>query len=238
MGEFGSRPARAQRDIAADRDTLAHDFRNLVQCAISALRVARRDVRDRSDGIAAEAISDAMGALEQAVILAHRLASPAALPEQRLEKVSIPSVIHSLRGVLRHALAPSIRLDTLVSESLPTLRCPPGALENVLVNLVVNARDSIAEAGSVVIEARTCNLPHGEGKGRTCVLVGVTDTGRGMPPEVAQQAFRRLFTTKGAQAGSGLGLAAVRSFAESLGGFAEIRSTVGAGTSVRLHLPA
>lgn len=235
MGEHCRRRASERRQVPIERDTLAHDFRNLVQCAMSALRVARRLVDDPSDRPVGAAISDAMGALERAVPLAHCLASPAALPEQ-MEDVSIPSVIHSLRRMLRHALDPSIRLDTLVSESAPPLRCPVGALENVLVNLVVNARDSIEGAGTIVIEARGCTSRHGHG--RTCVVVAVTDTGCGMPPEIAQQAFRRLFTTKGPDGGQGLGLASVRAFAEGLGGSAEIQSTLGTGTSVRLHLPA
>lgn len=237
MGEHCSRGASERRHVTVDRDTLAHDFRNLVQCAVSALRVARRLLEEHSDQPAGAAISDAMGALERAVPLAQGLASPAALPEP-LEEVSLPSVIHSLRRMLRHALDPSIRLDTLVSESVPPLRCPAGALENVLVNLVVNARDSIEGAGTIVIEARECTVPHEHVAGRTCVVVAVTDTGCGMPPEVVQQAFRRLFTTKGPGSGQGLGLASVRAFAERLGGSADIRSGVGTGTTVRLHLPA
>ncbi|HEX8448559.1 MAG TPA: ATP-binding protein [Allosphingosinicella sp.] len=237
MGDYGSRRSSERRHVPVDRDTLAHDFRNLVQCALSALRVARRLLEDRSDLPAGAAISDAMGALERAVPLAQSLASPAALPDP-VEEVSIPSVILSLRRMLRHALDPSIRLDTLVSESMPPLRCPAGALENVLVNLVVNARDSIEGAGTVVIEARECTAPHAHGAGGPCVVLAVTDSGCGMPPEVARQAFRRLFTTKGPASGQGLGLASVRAFAEKLGGSAEIRSAVGTGTTVRLHLPA
>jgi signal transduction histidine kinase len=237
MGDYGSRRESERRHISVDRDALAHDFRNLVQCALSALRVARRLLEERSDRPAAAAISDAMGALERSVPLARTLASPAASPDP-LEDVCIPSVILSLRRMLRHALDPSIRLDTLVSRSLPSLRCPPGALENALVNLVVNARDSIDGPGTVVIEARQCMAVHEHEPGGTCLVLAVTDTGCGMPPEIARQAFRRLFTTKGPGPGQGLGLASVRAFVERLGGSAEIRSAPGAGTTVRLHLPA
>jgi signal transduction histidine kinase len=219
---------------------VAHDFRNMLQCATSALRVTRRRLLSGSDVELAETVADALEALERANLLAHRLMSPSRATSENVEAVDVAGLILSLRSLLRHALGEGIHLRTLVSADLPPIRCDRHQLENVLVNLATNARDAMPEGGSLIIEALACNADaHRLGRScARCVAVSVIDTGSGMSAEVETQAFTPFFTTKGWRHGTGLGLSSVREFAEALGGSAEIRTAPGTGTRVRLHLPA
>ena len=226
----GVRPARPAETPAS----IAHDFRNMLQCATSALRVTRRRLIDREEGGLAGTLTDALEAIDRASLLAHRLVSAA--PERReLHPILVQDVVLSMRSLLRHALGEGIRLDTLVREDLPPLLCDLSELENAILNLAINGRDAMPGGGALIIEARECLTG---GHASPCIALSVRDTGSGMTPEVAAQAFRAFFSTKGASHhGTGLGLSAVRRFAERLGGTAELRTRVPDGTCVTLHLP-
>jgi signal transduction histidine kinase len=219
---------------AANGRNLAHDFRNMLQCATSALRVARRRIAGPAEGDLAAGLDDALGALERANLLAHRMVA-ADGKEETPEPVSVSAVLLSMRGLLRHALGDDIRLETLVFEDLRPVLCDSSQLENVLLNLAMNSRDAMPDGGALIIEARRCRAAaHGAG----CVTLSVIDSGSGMPPEIAREAFRPFFTTKASGGGTGLGLHNVWTFVDKLGGEVEIHSSNGAGTRVDLHLPA
>ncbi|MBT2134202.1 hypothetical protein KK137_07660 [Croceibacterium sp. LX-88] len=214
------------------RTSIAHDFRNMLQVVSSSVQVARRHLIDRSDRELAETLDGALEALERANYLARRLGSPGFLTEP--EPVLIQSLVPSLRRLLSRALGDAIWLQTLVSEDLPPVLCNRHQLEDVFLNLAVNARAAMPDGGAFIIEARAC-VPHAHSQG--CVAISFTDTGMGMTPEVAAQAFERRFTTKLSEGNSGLGLYNVRQFANGLGGSADIISTHKNGTCIRLHLP-
>jgi signal transduction histidine kinase len=214
-------------------ESIVHDFRNLLQCATSALRVTRRRLAGHAEADLAANVGNALEALDRANLLAHRLLTRK-LVETETVPVSITALILSLRGILRHAVGEDVRLETLVSGRPMPLRCDPHQLENVLVNLAVNARDAMPEGGVLIIESRECRHP---GHAPHCIALSAIDTGCGMSPEVAEQATRPLFTTKPIGRGCGLGLSSVREFAEQLGGSVEIRTAQGSGTCIRIHLP-
>lgn len=219
---------------AEARATAAHDFGNVLQCAVSALSLCERQLRLRGEAELATMITDAQDALHRATVLALRLTG-AGGRRQAANSVRVPQVIASMLGLLRHALGEEVVLETAIAEQLPALRCDRGDLENVLLNLAINAREAMPGGGRLLIEASADRIANSL---RGTVTITVSDTGCGMPPEVAAKAFERSFSTKSRSGPRGLGLAAVRQFARDLGGSANLQSEVGGGTCITLRLPA
>jgi signal transduction histidine kinase len=151
-----------------------------------------------------------------------------------MKPLHVPQVLVSMLGLLRHALGEKVVLETSIAEVLPTVRCDRGDLENVLLNLAINAREAMPGGGRLLIEV-FADWTAGPVPGT--VTISVSDTGCGMPAEVAAHAFERSFSTKSGSGPRGLGLAAVRQFACDLGGSANLQSEVGGGTSITLRLP-
>jgi signal transduction histidine kinase len=226
--------AGAPPSWAEARATAAHDFGNVLQCAVSALSLCERQLRLRGDAELAAMIADAQDALHRARVLALRVAGVDGHPGA-VQPLHVARVIASMLGLLRHALGETIVLETAIAEGLPAVRCDRGDLENVLLNLAVNAREAMPGGGRLLVEA-SADWTTGPVAGG--VIISVRDTGCGMPAEVAARAFERSFSTKSGSGGRGLGLAAVRQFARDFGGSAGLQSKVGAGTSISLRLPA
>lgn len=226
--------ARAPMSSADTRATAAHDFGNVLQCAVSALRLCERQLRLRGEAELQAMITDAQDALRRATVLAQRLTGAGGRPEAA-KPLSVPQVIASMLRLLRHALGESVLLETAIAEHLPRVRCDRGDLENALLNLAINAREAMPGGGRLVIEA---SADWTAGPLAAAVTISVSDTGLGMPAEVAARAFERSFSTKSGSEPRGLGLAAVRQFALDLGGSASLQSEVGGGTSIMLRLPA
>jgi signal transduction histidine kinase len=219
---------------AEARATAAHDFGNVLQCAVSALSLCERQIRLRGETELAAMITDAQDAFHRATVLALRLTGADRRP-QAAKPLRVPQVIVSMLGLLRHALGEQVVLETAIGEHLPAVRCDRGDLENVLLNLAINAREAMPGGGRLLIEA---SADRNGGSLAGTVTISVSDTGCGMPAEVAARAFERSFSTKNGRGPRGLGLAGVRQFARELGGSATLQSEVGGGTSIRLCLPA
>jgi CheY-like chemotaxis protein len=137
----------------------------------------------------------------------------------------------------------AVRIETVLSPEIWPCDIDAAQLEAALLNLAVNARDAMPEGGTLTIETRNVLQDHrlaariaGAAAG-PYVVVGVYDTGTGMPPEVLERAFEPFFTTKDVGKGTGLGLSQVYGFVEQSGGHVTIDSDPGAGTAIRLYLP-
>jgi CheY-like chemotaxis protein len=145
--------------------------------------------------------------------------------------------------MIRPAVGENIAVETLLSDELCRINVDPNRLESTLLNLVINARDAMSEGGRLTIETANVHLDptyaarHDEVVEGRYVLIAVTDSGTGMPPDVAARAYEPFFTTKGIGEGSGLGLSQVLGFVKQSGGHVEIYSEVGRGTSVKIYLP-
>ncbi|MCW3797207.1 ATP-binding protein [Sphingomonas sp. BN140010] len=211
--------------------TFAHDFRNMMQCAASALHFLNRELCDHSSPEIQRTAATAARAVERASRMANHLLT-AAGAEQR--QVDVRETILMLSELLRLSLGGHIRLETLTTDRLPPVHCAPQRLEDALLNLALNARDAMPEGGVLLFEARSCHLHR---QAESCVVISVSDNGTGMPPEVVRQAFRPFFTTKKDQGGTGLGLSSVRAFVDQLGGTIEVISRPAGGTTIKLHLP-
>jgi CheY-like chemotaxis protein len=149
-----------------------------------------------------------------------------------------------MTDLLRRTLGATITLETSLAPGLPLTMTDPGQVENVLLNLAINARDAMPNGGRLIVETQRSSLDeiyaddHLEVVPGDYVSLSVTDTGSGMTEEVKRRAFEPFYTTKGPGAGSGLGLSMVHGFVKQSGGHVQIYSELGRGTTIRIYLPA
>jgi PAS domain S-box-containing protein len=159
-------------------------------------------------------------------------------------ELRLDELLGELRSMLGRALPESIVFDLTVSPEVWSIVADRGHIEQIVLNLVVNAGDAMPEGGRLVVKATNVEydedtaLQHPELSPGRYVLLSVSDTGHGMTPEVIERAFEPFFTTKPAGKGTGLGLATVYGIAKQAGGRVSIYSEVGRGTTVRVLLPA
>jgi two-component system, cell cycle sensor histidine kinase and response regulator CckA len=206
--------------------SVAHDFNNL----LVAIRGYGASALDRADGTAPDAASSiekVLAAADRATALTGRLL--AFSRKRELER--IPTDLNDSVRETQQLVAPllgDIELTTRLAPSALVV-ADAGELSQLLVNLIVNARDAIAGAGRVTITT--------EDDGDR-VLLSVADTGCGMDEETVDRIFEPFFTTKAAGEGTGLGLSTVYTVVEELGGTIDVASTAGSGTTFRISLPA
>jgi PAS domain S-box-containing protein len=206
---------------------IAHDFNNILAVILNYAHFVRSQLpeddslRDDLDQIrhAAERASELT---RQLLIFGRRDAS---VPQT----VDVNALVRATEVLLRRPLGEQVVLTTSLCEDRCFVKADPAQLENVLLNLVVNARDAMPGGGSIEIASAR------EGES---VVVSVRDDGMGMEPDVAAHALEPFFTTKPKGAGTGLGLATVYGTVTAAGGEVQIESRPGAGTTVRLVLPA
>ena len=152
-------------------------------------------------------------------------------------------LVGGMSELLRRTLGENIRVETVLAGGLWRTFADPAQLENAILNLAVNARDAMPDGGKLTIETANADLDeryaraHAEVEPGQYVLISVSDTGTGMPPEVVERAFDPFYTTKGAGKGTGLGLSQVFGFVKQSGGHVKIYSETGRGTTVKT-LPA
>jgi len=153
-------------------------------------------------------------------------------------------VLGDLEKMLRRVIGEDIRIRLDLAPDLARVNVDPGQMDQVILNLVVNARDAMKTGGDLLIRtrnvlpgvllARETGLPEGVPQ----VLLSISDTGHGMPPEVQAHIFEPFFTTKEAGQGTGLGLATVYGIVTQSGGHIRVQSEVGSGTTFHIYLPA
>lgn len=218
---------------------LAHDFNNLLQGVVGALDVMHKRIDQGRTGELAYPLDIAYMSLNRAADLTHRLLAFSRPHAVELKSVSVNAVITSMGALLRCTLGPRVELDLLLAEGLGRTNCDLHQLENVLLNLAINAKDAMPDGGRLLIETFPANLRSEQTGTRQGRYVGicVADSGIGMAPEIAERAFEPFYTTKPAGRGTGLGLAMTRHFVEQCNGCANIESVVGQGTSIMLYLP-
>ena len=157
--------------------------------------------------------------------------------------IDVNDTIMDLLNLLRRTLGEQITLDAVLAPDLPRVLADPGELEQVLVNLAVNARDAIGSEGTITVETTAQAIDedaaaaHADVRAGSYVRIAVTDTGCGMAPDVVERVFEPFFTTKEPGRGTGLGLATVYAITNRYGGFITIYSEVGVGTTFKVHLP-
>ncbi len=207
---------------------VAHDFNNLLTVILGCCEVLREALETRAPEQLAE-VEEVRAAGERARDLTGQLLAFARRQVVAPRALDLGEVLRSAERLLRRVLGEDVALAVEVGEGLWPVHCDPGQLEQVLVNLAVNARDAMPGGGTLTIAAH--NQPPG------WVRLAVRDTGTGMPPEVQAHLFEPFFTTKEKGKGTGLGLATVHGIVAQAGGRIEVQTTAGVGTTFAVLLP-
>jgi PAS domain S-box-containing protein len=221
---------------------VAHDFNNLLGVI---LNYADFVADELEEGTAVHTdVKEIRKAAERATELTRQLLIFSRREAIKPAPVDLNEVVNDIERLLRRTLGEHIELVVRLSPDVPAVLADPGQVEQVLVNLAVNARDAMPDGGRLVIDTRVVELDrdflqeHPDAVPGRYVRVTVEDSGTGMDPEVAARAFEPFFSTKRKGEGTGLGLATVYGIVTAAGGLISVYSEPGEGTVFRVHLPA
>ncbi|RKG79768.1 response regulator [Corallococcus exercitus] len=220
---------------------VAHDFNNLLQVVSGNLQLLQRDVV--GDTRTQRRLETALGAVERGARLASQLLAFARRQPLAPTALNLGRLVRDMDDLLRRALGEDVEVETVIAGGLWNTSVDRNQLENVILNLAINARDAMDGRGKLTIEAGNAMLDdhyamlHPEVTPGQYVLMAISDTGTGMTPEVLERAFEPFFTTKPEGRGTGLGLSMVYGFVKQSGGHVKIYSELGHGTSIKIYLP-
>jgi len=208
---------------------VAHDFNNLLM-VITGYSHMLLDAMHLSDP-ARQDLEQVVKASERATDLTRQLLAFSRRQGVRASLVNLNVLVQEMDRMLRRVLGEGIELIIRLAPELKIVRADPGQMEQVILNMVVNARDAMPSGGELVIETRNSGAP-----GKECVTVAISDTGIGMDSQVLSRVFEPFFTTK--EHGTGLGLATSYGIVKENGGELRVDSTPAKGTSFHIELPA
>ena len=220
---------------------VAHDFNNLLQVISGNLQLLSKDIAGNAR--AEMRVQSALAGVARGSKLASQLLAFARRQPLEPRVVNAGRLIKNMDEMLRRALGGEIEVETVVAGGLWNSLIDPDQLENAVLNLAINARDAMNGEGRLTIEASNAFLDdeyvrqHDELSAGQYVMIAVTDTGTGIPPDILERVYEPFFTTKAEDKGTGLGLAMVYGFLKQSGGHVKIYSEVGAGTTVKLYFP-
>jgi PAS domain S-box-containing protein len=231
---------QAQKMEAIGRLTggLAHDVNNLLAVIIANLELLAPYLTDPE---VRELADEAHGAAEDGAKLTAQLLAFGRRQPLNPERTDLGSLVQNLAGLLRRTLGQTIELDIVATRSMAIVDA--AQLRNVLLNVAVNAREAMPRGGRLTVEVSSARLDadyaqmYPEVRAGHYALITVSDTGRGMSPEIRRRAFEPFFTTKPVGAGVGLGLSMVYGFVKQSGGHIQLYSEPERGTCVRIYLP-
>ncbi|WP_395673481.1 response regulator [Phenylobacterium sp.] len=215
---------------------IAHDFNNLLQVVQGAFELIGRKPQETAR-VAAWA-ANGLQAAERGASLTRQLLAFSRAQKLVLQPFAVDHLIDEMRELLTRTLGSAVSLEFRLADGGVTILSDRTQLELAVLNLVINARDAMPAGGRLTIATRARDIGPGDPllEPDTYVELSVSDTGSGMPPDIAERAFDPFFTTKDVGKGTGLGLSQVYGVARQAGGLARIDSTPGQGTTVSLLL--
>jgi PAS domain S-box-containing protein len=220
---------------------IAHDFNNLLTAIFGYSDLLAEELPADSPG--REDLQEIKTAATRAAALTRQLL--AFSRQQVLQPVvlNVNDVIENLESMLRRVLGEDVELETHLSADIGNAKADPGQLEQVIMNLAVNARDAMPTGGKLTIETTNVSLSgdyaesHRPVASGEYIMLAVSDTGIGMDETVKTRLFEPFFTTKGAGTGTGLGLATVYGIVKQSGGYIWVYSELGHGATFKVYLP-
>ena len=238
QSEQAFRQAQKMEAIGQLTAGLAHDFNNLLQVVSGNIDIVAGQVEDERHQ---RLLTNAARAADRGSKLTRQLLAFARKTRLEPKTVDMNQLIHEFGDLLDNTVGAQIRLVTALERRLPAVQIDPTHMEMAILNVLLNARDAMPRGGTVTISTRLWKLngdapmhqlPEGD-----YVVLSVRDEGTGMPDDVRRRATEPFFTTKGAERGTGLGLAMVHGFVQQSLGRLEIDSAPGEGTEIRMLFP-
>jgi PAS domain S-box-containing protein len=220
---------------------IAHDFNNMLAVVIAGINLAQKQIARGETG--SKPLQGALEGAQRAASLTSRLLAFSRQLPLKPEVVDINRLVSSVSEMLQRTLGEATRIETVLASGLWTTSVDVSQLENVLLNLAINARDAMPGGGKLTIETANAFLDedyarlHGEVTAGQYVMIAVSDSGSGMSADVLEKAFDPFFSTKEVGKGTGLGLSQVHGFVKQSNGHVKIYSELGRGTSIKIYLP-
>jgi PAS domain S-box-containing protein len=232
---------------------VAHDFNNLLAAILNYVGFVTEEITTEIEGRPADErvrltavlsdVSQISAAAERAARLTHQLLAFARREVRNLEVLDINAIITEVETLLRRTIGEDVVLTTQGALDLKAVRADRGQIEQILLNLAVNARDAMPNGGTLNVDTENFTVDeeyattHPGLRAGPHVRIRVTDTGTGMDRETIDRAFEPFFSTKPKDKGTGLGLATVYGIVTQTAGLVDIHSEIGAGTTVTILLP-
>jgi PAS domain S-box-containing protein len=233
--------ARRMEAIGRLAGGIAHDFNNLLTIIKGYTELAQKRPRITPELQAdVERIEDAS---ERATTLVRQLLAFSRRQVLQPKLLDLNSIVMGLDKLLRRLMDNGIEMTTAPGKNIGTIKADPGQMEQVIMNLVVNARDAMPQGGRLTVETTNVDLDaayandHTSVKPGRYVMLAVSDTGMGMSPETVAHIFEPFYTTKESGRGTGLGLSTVYGIVKQSGGYIWVYSEVGRGSSFKVYLP-
>lgn len=219
---------------------VAHDFNNLLAIVLGNLELAEEMARDGKD--VGPLLRNAISGTRRGADLTQRLLAYSRQQVLAPKVIDLNEVIAETTDLLGGTLGEHIEIERVIDNDLWSCKADPSQIESALVNLALNARDSMPRGGRLTIATSNANLDRkaaaaAEVEPGEYVALTVTDSGAGMPADILERIFEPFFTTKDVGEGSGLGLSMVFGFVKQSGGHVTVESEVGKGTTFRIFLP-
>jgi PAS domain S-box-containing protein len=220
---------------------IAHDFNNILTAMIGYGHLLKMKLKE--DDPLRNYADNILSLSDKAANLTHSLLAFSRKQIMNPRAVDINEIIRRIDHLLSRIIGEDIRLQTALSEKDLIVMADPGQIEQVLMNLVANARDSMPKGGLMTIMSEPASIDHefikehGFGKEGEYALISLTDTGAGMDRETREKIFEPFFTTKEVGKGTGLGLAMVYGIVKQHEGFINVYSEPDRGTTFRIYLP-
>ena len=222
---------------------IAHDFNNILQAVGGYLTFAIEEARRTAPALAAE-LEAAEQATQRAAGFVRQLLTFSRQQPVALEPTAISDIVAGFLPLVRRTLTERIAVEFAPASRLPLVRADHGQMQQVLLNLCLNARDAMPAGGRLALTTGEATITPAFAEANPWarpghfVVLTVADSGAGMSAEVRARIFEPFFSTKGLEHGTGLGLAVVYGIVEQHGGFIRVDSAPGEGTTFRIYLPA
>jgi len=214
---------------------LAHDFNNLLMGVISGCQMASRMLAGNAP--ARDLLAEVQKEAQSGAGITRQLLDFSRKGSSQPRPCDLDAIVRGAEPMLGKLLGEDVELTLSLETQGATVLADPGKLEQILMNLVVNARDALPRGGRVDITVSEDLVEVADARPRRCAVLSVSDDGCGMDEETQSKAFEPFFTTKGLGQGTGLGLSTVFGLTQEFGGQIELRSAPGAGTTLRLSFP-